>query len=226
MRAIRLLGVTGVLSAVLVLAPNAFAAGHWYVRTAISYNAVSNHSWDSPSGSVSTVSKGGPGIDLALGRDLGRVWAGGGIRGEFELSWKYNDVDYFTQGGTQLTGTTGHTRALAFMYNLINDFRPESSFDPYLGIGIGYADVYYGDYYGFNPNTRTESSLSSGDSRFAYQVLAGVKLNLSHSLALDLAYKWFVLSDPSLHEPYSAGHGTFTSSYRTSSAMLGLDWMF
>jgi len=165
-------------------------------------------------------------LDLAVGRDLGRVWAGGGIRGEFELSWKYNDVDYFTQGGTQLAGTTGHTRALAFMYNLINDFRPESSFDPYLGIGIGYADVYYGDYYGSNPTTNAESSLNSGDSRFAYQVLAGFKLNFSRSLALDMAYNWFALADPSLHEPYSAGHGTFTSSYRASSLVLGLDWTF
>lgn len=226
MRAIRLLGVTGVLSAALMLAPNALAAGQWYGRVGLSYNVLADHGWGSPNGSVNTVSKKGEGLDLALGRDLGRVWAGGGIRGEFELSWKYNDVDSFTQLGTQLTNTTGHTRVLALMYNLINDFRPGTKFDPYLGIGIGYAAVHYGNYNGYNPSTGTWSSLSSLDSVFAYQVLAGFKLNLSRSIALDLAYNWFVLSDPSLQEPRSAGFASTKSSYRTNSLVLGLDWSF
>ena len=226
MRAIRLIGVTGVLSAALMLAPNALAATRWYVRTALSYNNLADNGWSSPYGSVNTVSKKGVGADLAVGGDLGRVWAGGGIRGEFELTWKYNDVNHFDQLGTQLTNTTGHTRVLALMYNLINDFRPGSTFDPYLGFGIGYADVHFSNYNGYNPTTGTWSSLSSTDSRFAYQALAGVKLNLSDSIAVDLAYNWFVMTDPVLREPASAGHASFSSSYRATSVVLGLDWTF
>jgi opacity protein-like surface antigen len=86
--------------------------------------------------------------------------------------------------------------------------------------------VHYGNYGGYNPGTGTWSSLSSLDSVFAYQVLAGFKLNLSQSVALDLAYNWFVLSDPSLQEPPSAGYVNFKSSYRTNSFVLGLDWTF
>jgi opacity protein-like surface antigen len=226
MRAIRVLGVVGMLAAVVFLAPVALAAGHWYVRADLSYNHVADNGWGSPNGPVSTRSNKGAGLDLAFGRSLGRVWAGGGVRGEFELTWKNNGIDSFTQNGRRLTGVTGHTRMVALMYNLVNDFLPESTFDPYLGVGIGYADVSYGNYYGYDAATNTESRLNSSDSVFAYQVLAGFNVRVTQSVSLGLAYNWLVLADPSLTEPASAGYKKTTSSYVSNSVTLGLTWRF
>lgn len=226
MRAIRLLGIATILAPAFMLSPSAFAAGSWYGRFDVSYNSVADHTWGSANGAVDTVSKKALGADIAVGDDLGRVWAGGAVRGEFELKWNYNAVNYFTAQGTRLTGTTGHTRVLALMYNLYNDFRPHSTFDPYLGIGIGYADVHYGDYYGYDAATNSEYQISSLADVFAYQAMAGVKLRFSNAVALDLAYNVFVLSDPTIQEPQSAGYKNTTTSYRSNSVTLGLDWRF
>lgn len=222
MRAIRLLGAAGIAAIAVSLAPAAQAAGHWYGRVGLSYNYLADSGWNSPNGFVSTRSKTGTGVDLALGRDLGRVWAGGAVRGEFELTWKYNGVDSFTQNGNQLTGVTGHTRVMALMYNLYNDFMPESTFDPYLGAGIGYASVHYGNYYGHNPGGNTSSGFDASESVFAYQLLAGFKLHFSDSVALDLGYQWFVLANPTV----GSGSSKTEERYRTNSFALGLTWNF
>lgn len=221
MRAIRLVGIAAILTSAFMLSPNAFATGSWYARFDVSYNAQADNGWGAPNGPVNTVSKRGVGADIALGRDVGAVWAGGSVRGEFELSWKYNDVDYSTQLGTRLTSNAGHTRVSALMYNLYNDFRPNALFDPYIGAGIGYADVRY-HYYGYNATAGASSSLSSSDSTFAYQLLAGIKFNCSQSVAVDLGYSMFVVAQPSL----SSGNSKFDTSYRSNSALLGLDWKF
>ncbi len=226
MRAIRVLGTVGMLAAAVFLAPVALAAGHWYARADLSYNSVAHNGWGSPNGPVSTQSSKGAGLDLAFGHSLGRVWAGGGVRGEFELIWKSNGIDSFTQNGRQLAGVTGHTRIVALMYNLVNDFRPESTFDPYLGVGIGYAAVSYGNYYGYDATTNTESRLNSSDSVFGYQVLAGFNVRIAQSVSLGLAYNWLVLADPSLTGPAGAGSKKITSSYVSNSVTLGLTWRF
>jgi|GEM_PF-3291630 len=222
MRAIRVLGAAGVVAIAVSLAPVAQAAGHWYGRVDLSYNHLSDNGWDSPNGFVSTQSSTGTGLDLALGRDLGRVWAGGAVRGEFEFAWKYNGIDTFTQNGRQLTGVTGHTRMVALMYNLYNDFAPESTFDPYLGAGIGYAYVHYGNYYGYDQSTNTSSRFDGSDSVFAYQLMAGFKVHFSDSVALDFAYDWFVLSNPVVN----SGATKTEERYRTNSLALGLTWNF
>lgn len=223
MRAIRLAAVGAALGLVaMIVAPAAHAAGHWYDRIDLSYNHLADHGWVSPNGGVDTQSKNGMGLDLALGRDLGRVWAGGGIRGEFELKWKYNDVKALSDRTASLTGITGHTRIFALMYNLYDDFLPDSTFDPYVGAGIGYASVRFGNYYGYDATTHTEYALDSSDSVFAYQAFVGFKVRLQQSLALDMAYNWFWTSNPKLSE----GTGSTQSSYRADTLTLGLDWTF
>lgn len=213
-----------IAGAVLVLAgaaPGAWAAGGgWYVRVGGVYTQLSDQGWMSQLGPVSTHSKNGGGAEFAFGSDLGRVWAGGGIRGEFVVSWKFNSADYHEISGVQLANTGGHVRALTLMYNLINDFRPESTFDPYLGIGIGYTDIHYA-YSGYGGTTA--AWVNSTDSVFAYQLLAGVKLQFSQSVALDLGYTLFGTSQLSLNVQ---GVGQTKTSYRGNSAVLGIDWSF
>ena len=222
MRAIRLIGVTGVLAAALMLAPKALAQGQWYGRADLSYNSLPDNGWVSSGTTIQTKSKKGEGIDLALGRDLGRVWVAGGIRGEFELKWKYNDVDSLSSGGQSFSGVTGHTRMVALMYNLYNDFMPESKFDPYIGAGFGYANIRFGNFYGYDSATATGYALDASDSAFAYQAFAGFKVRLTSSVALDVAYNWFMLSNLTLQV---GTHNTGTT-YHTSTATLGVDWNF
>ncbi len=221
MRANHFLGAAMVLTAAVMLAPSAQAAGQWYTRVDLSYNHVADNTWTTPSGHVNTTSKNGLGMDLAFGNDLGRVWAGGGVRGELELTAKYNNVDTMSWG-RQFTGVTGHTRVVALMYNLYNDFLPNSRFDPYIGAGMGYANVRFGNFYAYDATTNTQYALNSSDNVFAYQAFLGFKLNFNQSLALDAAYNWFMLSNATLAQ----GTGQTKTTYHTSSFTLGLDWTF
>lgn len=220
MRTIRVLGAVGVLAAAAFVAPAALAAGNWYARGDLSYNAVSNNGWQSMGTPVNTKYKSNAGLDLALGWNLGRVWAGGAVRGEFEASWKNNSVDSFSQNGQTLPGHSGHTRVLALMYNLYNDFLPESVFDPYLGAGIGYADIHYN-----YTDTGTYTGLESSDSRFAYQFMIGFKVRVTPSLYIDAALNHFVMANQSLTEA-GGGGATFESSYQSNGFTLGVTWAF
>lgn len=222
MRAMGVLGTALIVAAGIAMAPAAQAASRWYTRVDLSYNHLTSNGWNSPNGFVSTQSSNGTGLDLVLGNDLGRVWAGGGVRGELALMWRYNGVDSFKQNGNQLSDITGHTRMVAIMYNLYNDFLPESKFDPYIGAGIGYANVHYGNYYGFDSSSHAMSRFDGSDSAFAYQVLAGFRLKFSDSVALDLAYDWFVMANPVV----TSGSTKTVERYRSNSLVLGLTWLF
>ena len=220
MRTIRVLGAAGILAAAALAAPAALAAGgYWYARADLSYNAVSNNAWQSAGAAINTTYNRNMGLDLALGWDTGRVWSGGAVRGEFEVSWKNNSVESFSQNGQALGGASGHTRMLALMYNLVNDFLPDSAFDPYLGAGIGYADIRYR-----YTRAGTSPGLDSSDSRFAYQFMLGFKVRVTPSLYFDASLNHFVMTNQSLTLP--GGGGTFESSYQTNGATLGVTWAF
>lgn len=209
-----------IAGAALVLAgvvPSAWAAnGQWYVRADGAFSSLGDNGWTSSSGPVTTSSKNGWGADLAFGYDLGRVWAGGAIRGEFALTWKFNPVDGISSGGASLAQANGHTRMLGLTYNLVDDFLPSKTFDPYLGVGAGYARLNFYQWGG-------PAGVNSTAGAFAYQVLAGVKVRLSPSARLDVGYSWFTTSNTSVQ---THGGQKTNMSYRANSIAIGVDWMF
>lgn len=221
MQGVHKAAIAGVVLALAGAAPGAWAAGNgWYLRFAGAYTRVGDAGWTSQQGPVTTKSKQGYGAEIAFGDDLGRVWSGGAIRGEFAVLWQQNDVDKHYLGGVALVNPTGHVRVQALMYNLINDFLPTSTFDPYLGVGIGYAGVHFA----YSGTAAGGSAwVNSSDDVFAYQFLAGFKLQFSPTVALDFGYSWFRTSEPSFTV---VGIGQTKSSYRAGRATLGIDWTF
>lgn len=218
MKGLRTVVMAGVaLGVAVVMAPRALADDSgWYARADVSFVALSNGDWSASSGPVTTSYDNGWGADLAVGRSLGTVWSGGAIRGEFELSWKYSGVKDLSQGGMSLNRPNGHTRMMALTYNLIDDFRPNATIDPYLGLGAGYSDLRYYQWGG-------PAGVDSTGSAFAYQALAGLKFNLGSSLDLDLGYSWFATSNASV----TTYGGTKTDvSYRANTVSIGADWSF
>lgn len=221
MQGVHKAAIAGAVLALACSAPAARAAeSGWYARIAGASTQVGDASWNSQLGRVTTHSKTGRGAEVAFGDDLGRVWAGGAIRGEFALLWSENDADRHALAGAALADPTGHVRVSALMYNMIDDFLPESIFDPYLGVGIGYAGLHFA-YSGTAPGGA--AWINSSDDVFAYQFLAGFKLQFSSSVAVDLGYSWFRTTTPSFAVE---GVGQTKSSYRAGRAMLGIDWSF
>lgn len=106
-----------------------------------------------------------------------------------------------TDAGTQYCYTTNGTRVnvegKASISSLFLNFilrHPEGRYHPYVGVGPGWAwfdfdDVRQSFTYGGVGFTTTKQDDS--DSVFAYQILAGIEIDLIKNMSLDLGYKYY-----------------------------------
>jgi opacity protein-like surface antigen len=134
-----------------------------------------------------------PGLNLGVtgGYDFGY------LRMEGELSYKYAEIkDVVDQADNyRFRNVDGNLGALAVMFNSFVDLHSNSPFTPYFGGGIGFATLYLSDTFGTDTRGSTlKRSLlyaEDYDSVFAYQVGAGVEIDLNPALSLDLGYRYF-----------------------------------
>ncbi|ALC17950.1 surface antigen msp4 family protein [Desulfuromonas soudanensis] len=140
-------------------------------------------------------------------------------RYELELNYRQNDFDKISVPGLVITGLDGDISAISFMANAFWDIPTGSPVTPYLGGGIGVANVSINDLGapGIGPIADDD------DTVFAYQVGAGVAFELNPNMALDLGYRYFATSDPEFTD---VDGFKLESEYKTHNASLGLRIMF
>jgi len=133
-----------------------------------------------------------PGISIGgtAGYDFGIV------RLEGELSYKHAEIKSITdQNGFQFRNVDGSIGAQAMMFNGFFDLHNNSRITPYLGGGIGFAGLYLSDTTGVDTSGGTSQRIflygDSDDAVFAYQVGAGVEIDLNRLLSLDIGYRYF-----------------------------------
>ncbi|WP_429886034.1 outer membrane protein [Geoalkalibacter halelectricus] len=103
---------------------------------------------------------------------------------ELEVAARQNNVDMVEQGeGFRSAG--GEMKVSSLMGNTWIDIRTDSIFVPFFGGGLGVARLVFD-----NPSFRDDS-----DTRFAYQIGAGVGLPLGERLSFDLGYRYFATLD-------------------------------
>lgn len=161
-----------------------------------------------------------------------------GLRPELEL--QYTDVAKLrsvtetssttSTSPTQAVNGAAHTSAL--MANVWYDISQTdglfSAVHPYVGFGVGYADVHIGDEH-FD-STGNAGSVSGGTitdgsgSAFAYQFGAGAGSELLPNLILSVDFRYLFTGNFSL--PNQASGGTFTAQYRVPSLSVGLRYRF
>jgi len=127
-------------------------------------------------------------IEGAVGYDFGM------FRVEGEIGYRKNDIDKFSALGISLSAD-GDIDALSFMANGYLDFENQTAFTPYIGAGIGYAEV--------SANDLSVAGIDIGsedDSVFAYQFGVGVGYSATESLIVEIAYKYFATSDPDFED--------------------------
>lgn len=180
---------------------------------------VYDHSIDTAAGHVTTVSKTGVALVFSGGYDYGPVWPLGHVRVEIGLGYDNADVDrQYLPGKTPLPGPSGHTQTWSLMYNVINDFRAGTAFDPYIGVGIGYARIDF-SHYGAAGTTFIDDTAG----RFAYQGMIGFRSQLTDHLHLDISGRYFATPDPR----FDTMAGTATSTtYHTSGVLIGLTYQY
>ncbi|HSV28259.1 MAG TPA: OmpA family protein [Candidatus Omnitrophota bacterium] len=135
----------------------------------------------------------------------------GGPKAEFEVGYRTNDHDNINN-----ISANGDTSSWSFMANGIYEFLPQSKFHPFLGAGIGYANV--------DTNGTSAGVAYSGDEWvFAYQGLAGVAYDVADNVAIKAQYRYFATLDYDIR----ATNGLRgEADYNNHSVLVGLTYKF
>lgn len=170
-RKISLKLIAGMLVSIGSLAAAQAAGGPNYFSAWGGYNALEDSDIGSPGIEVESDFDGGFGVGVAYGRwfDTPRHW-----RGEVELGYRGNDVDDVSG-----VGSDGEFNALTGMVNGYYDFLPDARLSPYVGVGVGYADV-EADGVGLAGG----GELDDDDGVFAYQAMVGANYQLNPGVDL------------------------------------------
>jgi opacity protein-like surface antigen len=130
-----------------------------------------------------------------------------GLRGEIELSYRTSDLDKFSEAG--FSGSiNGDVSSTAVMGNLLVDIAVSETVRPFLGVGIGLANV----------DAAITGFGSEDDTVFAYQAIAGLGFPLTHVTTLDLQYRYFATADPNFNG--------LEAEYQTHNLFAGLRFDF
>ncbi|HVT37022.1 MAG TPA: thrombospondin type 3 repeat-containing protein [Nevskiaceae bacterium] len=178
--------------------------------------------------------KGGSTFGLGFGYQ-----AANGLRPEFELSYRNNDIESAvtnvttttTTGGvtsapttTSITATNvaGKAQSYGAIGNLWYDFAPTAGVDPYIGAGLGATKVQYKDFSGSNAGTAF-GPINKSSTVFSWQLGAGVNFKVTDHTRLSIDYRYLAANNVA----FDFGGGTeLDTSYKNNSIMLGMHYAF
>jgi outer membrane protein OmpA-like peptidoglycan-associated protein len=133
---------------------------------------------------------------------------------EGELSYRANGVDKVAGG----TGS-GDVSALAPMINGIYEFLPQSSWHPFVGVGIGAA------YLDTGKVKQAGAEVYKGeDWAFAYQGFVGVGYDVTKNVEIKAQYRYFSTLD--YDTTATATSQKLTSEYHDHAILVGLTYKF
>ncbi len=146
-----------------------------------------------------------------------------GLRLEGEVGYRQASVDTvrLNSGGGTNPGS-GNMSALSFMVNGLYDFNIGydlgPKFKPYVGAGVGFANVSAN-----NIQTLNTTVMDDSDLVFAYQAIGGISYLVMPKTTMFLEYRYFATVDPKFD---AAGGGTIKSQFQSNNIMIGARYAF
>ncbi len=225
----RKLAIAVALSTTVLAGPALARDGAWYLGGEFGPMIVedldANFTPGATAGSTSTV-----GVDFDEGFD-GGAFVGydfGAFRLEAEVAYKNADVDEIETGfavpGTSragfFSGGLGDVSVLSGMVNGLLDFGDDDGLSGFVGGGVGLARVDVNNVTAF---TNTGAIFDDSDTRFAWQIIAGVRQALTRNIDLHLKYR--LLSVDNL-EMVGFGGRAVNFDYRSHSLLGGITFNF
>lgn len=127
----------------------------------------------------------------------------GAIGYGFEMYRLEVEIGWWANGFNRIQGVTtdpgGDMTSLSLLFNSYFDFSNQSPWTPYIGLGIGLANVSV-DGLTF-PGVQDDTS-----AVFAYQLSAGIGFDISENVVLDLSYRYYATQDAAINDadfPYA-----------------------
>jgi len=196
--------ITGMLVSIGAIG-TAQAEGTNYFSAWGGYNALDDSDIETPGGDLTSDFDDGFGVGAAYGRwfDTQRHW-----RGEVELSYRENDTDDVSG-----IGSDGEFNIFTGMVNGYYDFTPDARFSPYVGVGVGFADV-EADRVALPGGGRIDDD----DNVFAYQAMLGASYELTSSVDFFGEVRYLGTEDPEFDGR--------ESEYETFTGLAGLRYRF
>ena len=123
--------------------------------------------------------------------------------------------DVTAANGAVDLGTVTHsppTLTLKYRWNT------EGQFQPYVGAGVGFANVSAN-----NIQTLNTTVMDDSDLVFAYQAIGGISYLVMPKTTMFLEYRYFATVDPKFD---AAGGGTIKSQFQSNNIMIGARYAF
>lgn len=212
----------------LAAAPAAARDGAWYVGGDFGAMIVEDADFDY----VTAGTDDAVALDYDYGFD-GALFVGydlGAFRLESEVSYKHAGVNEFentiaipSTSGPHPPGLRegfGSAAALSFMLNGMLDFGDDDGISGFVGGGAGIARVDYGNIRAFED---TGTFIDDSDTRFAWQIVAGLRQSISDNVDVTLRYRYFHVGG--LHLEGFAGEEV-RAPFRSHSILGGLTFNF
>lgn len=148
----------------------------------------------------------------------------GFVRLEGEMSYKYSEIKSITASdGFRFGRPDGNLGVFAIMGNGFFDLHNASNVTPYLGGGIGFANMHLSETFGIDTSGEVPLYPEDDDTVFAYQVGAGVGIALNRRLTLDIGYRYFGTSRAKFRNILVNGDdGTADFKFESHNAAIGL----
>jgi len=203
MRSTKALLIAGMLAAGLP----SLAHAEWYTGADVGASYV-------PSASVSGVANTNTSYNWGLAA-LGQVgYSYGAPKAEFEIGYRTNDVDKISS-----VSGSGSESALSLMVNGVYDFMPTSSWHPFVGVGVGGADVRA------DSVKRGGAPDYSGDNwQFAYQGFAGIGYDIAPNWVVKAQYRYFATLDSNV--TIAGSTTSHNLGYQDHAGLLGVTYKF
>lgn len=173
----------------------------------------------------------GIGVYAAVGYELGN-----GFRPELEFSYRSSDIDEIDPRAGVFSGfpsgtISGDTATYAIMANLIYDLEGMSdTFTPYVGGGIGIAIIDHGvvgaSLLGSAPTVPLTIAYGNTKTSLAAQGIAGVAVDISEGLVLDVSYRYFRPQKRTFDGTLNGAPAEFKVGSASHNIFAGLRWDF
>ena len=150
-------------------------------------------------------------ITFALGTTIGNAG-----RIEVEVGARKNDRDEISFDDYDGDfDRDGDVTTVSLMGNAYYDFKNESRFTPFIGGGLGFANVEYDvdSFIGIG-----DPDVKEDDNVLAYQIILGCGYAAIEQLSIDLQYRFFSTEDPEIDG--------IDVEYQSHNVMLGLRFSF
>jgi OOP family OmpA-OmpF porin len=227
----RKLAIAVALSTTVLAGPALARDGAWYVGGEFGAMIVEDSDTTFTPGTTAGTT-GTVGIGFEEGFD-GAGFIGydfGAFRVEAEVAYKQADVEEITTNGLTAPGTAGtgalfdggngDISILSGMVNAMLDFGDDDGLSGFVGGGVGMARV---DINSVTAFTNTGALIDDSDTRFAWQLFAGVRQALSRTVDIHLKYRFFNVDEL---EYVGFGGRAVGADLRTHSLLGGITFNF